>query len=92
MARLVNGTVIHIKFFSLVREAIDTDAMELELPEGDTSVAAIKQRLAAQHGDVWQEVLSQPNLVHAVNQRVVNPDHTVQDGDEVAFFPPMTGG
>jgi molybdopterin synthase sulfur carrier subunit len=36
--------------------------------------------------------LYQPNVVHALNQRVVNTDHMLADGDEVAFFPPMTGG
>ena len=32
------------------------------------------------------------NLLSAVNLEYVNPDHAVADGDEVAFFPPVTGG
>ena len=33
-----------------------------------------------------------PNVIHAVNQRVVMIEEPLHDGDEIAFFPPMTGG
>jgi len=33
-----------------------------------------------------------PSILVAVNQTVVNRSYTLSDGDEVAFFPPMTGG
>lgn len=46
--------------------------------------------------DVWLKTnQNQPlpgNILAAVNMHYVNFDETVQDGDEVAFFPPVTGG
>jgi len=46
----------------------------------------------SQRGASWQEALNQPNLVHALNHKVVYTDAVVAAGDELAFFPPMTGG
>ena len=54
-------------------------------------MAAIKKRLS-QRGAEWKEALNQPNLVHALNHKVVFTDAVVTEGDELAFFPPMTGG
>lgn len=84
--------MLTVRFFSLVREALATETLTLAWSPALSDVAAVKAALAAEHGDDWQSVLFQPNLVHAVNQRVVWPEHPVADGDELAFFPPMTGG
>ena len=54
-------------------------------------MAAIKS-LLSERGAAWKEALNQPNLVHALNHKVVFTDAVVSDGDELAFFPPMTGG
>ena len=93
----MSGNVnITIKFFSALREALGQSEFELnlrELPstEKQIDVAAIKAFLS-KRGTDWRDALNQPNLVHALNHKVVFTDAVVSEGDELAFFPPMTGG
>ncbi|KPW39523.1 hypothetical protein ALO51_04766, partial [Pseudomonas amygdali] len=44
-----------------------------------------------QRGEAWQ-VLAEQNLMCARNQELCKPTEPLSDGDEVAFFPPVTGG
>ncbi len=84
--------MLTIRFFSLIREALDVEQMTVLWSEDVSTVTSLKQALIEQGGPIWSEVLLQSNLVYAVNQRVVFEGAVVADGDEVAFFPPMTGG
>jgi len=84
--------MLTIRFFSMIRESLDREEMTLDWDEGLADINAVKQTLADAYGEHWREVLFQGNLLHALNQRVVRPEHSVADGDEIAFFPPMTGG
>jgi len=54
-------------------------------------VEALRQQLAAR-GDRWALALEEGRLLAAVNQTLVSFDHPVVSGDEVALFPPVTGG
>ena len=93
----MSGSVsITIKLFSALREALGESEFELEFADvSETSaqvdVAAVKSHLS-QRGAEWKEALNQPNLVHALNHKVVFTDALVSEGDELALFPPMTGG
>ena len=82
---------ITVKFFSLIREAVDTEQLTLEMSDRLSTVEALKDELSLR-GEIWKEALSHPNLIQAINQRVVFQEEGIKDGDEVAFFPPMTGG
>ena len=84
---------ITIKLFSSLREVLGESEFEFVLTErdGTATVAAVKSALS-QRGATWQEALNQSNLVHALNHKVVWTDAVVTAGDELAFFPPMTGG
>ena len=93
----MSGSVsITIKLFSALREALGESEFELDLTDvseasTQVDVASIKKQLS-QRGAEWKEALNQPNLVHALNHKVVFTDAVVSEGDELAFFPPMTGG
>ena len=81
--------MINVLFFAQVRELVGVDSLALA-PEF-TNVEAVRQHLAAQEGR-WSLALEEGKLLAAVNQTLVSFDHPVTDGDEVAFFPPVTGG
>lgn len=79
-----------VLFFAKLREQLGTSALELDL--ADCTVAEVKAALIAEGGEPWREALEQDNLICAVNQRVADGNHPVAANDEVAFFPPVTGG
>lgn len=83
--------MIQILFFASIRETLGVSREKLELPAGVSTVAALRDHLVAR-GSVWETLGSHPNLRVAVNQAMVGLDSPVLDGDEVAFFPPVTGG
>ena len=82
---------VKVKFFSLIREAVETEELTLDFAEEISTVAGLKS-LLGERGEAWVKALAHPNLIQAVNQRVVFQEEAINDGDEVAFFPPMTGG
>ena len=81
--------MIKVLFFAQVRELVDTAT--LSLPADYATVEALRAALAAR-GDRWDLALSAGKLLASVNQTLVSLQHPIQDGDEVAFFPPVTGG
>ena len=83
--------MINIVFFARIREQLGTAKLSLPLSAGAT-VASLKQQLIDTHGESWGEVLNAANVVKAVNQQVVEDDQLLTEGDEIAFFPPVTGG
>ncbi|HDC4590679.1 molybdopterin synthase sulfur carrier subunit [Enterobacter cloacae] len=81
--------MIKVLFFAQVRELVNTDSLTLEPTFKD--VAALRAHLAAQ-SDRWALALDEGKLLAAVNQTLVEFTHPLAAGDEVAFFPPVTGG
>lgn len=82
---------IRLKFFASLREALGVAEESLALPAGVDSVAALQAHLASRGGE-WQRLVAARNLRCAVNQDMASADANISDGDEVAFFPPVTGG
>lgn len=83
---------MQILYFAWVREKIGAAGEELALPAGVTNVGALIRHLAAlspRHA----EAFANPTAIRAaVNQEFATAETAVADGDEVAFFPPVTGG
>ncbi|MBI5109023.1 MAG: molybdopterin converting factor subunit 1 [Rhodocyclales bacterium] len=82
---------IKVLFFAGLREALGVGAESLALPSGVSTAGALRDHLATR-GDPWVALATTRNLRVAVNQQMVGLDAAVKSGDEVAFFPPVTGG
>ena len=83
---------VKVLFFAGLREQLGIAGEEIELPAGVTTVAALRSFLAAK-GNSWKSALSEGKLIRmAVNQDMVQQSAAIKAGDEVAFFPPVTGG
>ncbi len=77
-------------YFASLRERLGLEQEQLDKPAQVATVAQLVACLAARGGQ-WQS-LQAGNVLVAVNQEMVGAEQTLQDDDEVAFFPPVTGG
>ena len=82
---------VKVVFFASIREELDCSELRLELPSG-SRITALINHLTEHHGEPWQQALTAENVRIAVNTELTREDCEVEDGDEVAFFPPVTGG
>ena len=83
---------VKVLFFAGLREQLGTAGEEVELPSGISTVAGLRAHLM-QRGAAWHAAFGDKKLVRiAVNQQMVSPLNAIKAGDEVAFFPPVTGG
>ncbi len=81
-----------ILYFAWLRERMGRAEEELALPEGVATVAGLVALLRARDAG-GEAAFAHPALVRAaVNQEFAMPDAPIRDADEVAFFPPVTGG
>ncbi|ASJ95173.1 MULTISPECIES: molybdopterin synthase sulfur carrier subunit [Shewanella] len=83
--------MINVLFFAQVRELLGESTISVEASEQTTTAEGLRALLAAKD-DKWGKVLASDKLLVAVNQTISSWDTQVEDGDEVAFFPPVTGG
>ena len=83
---------VRVHYFASLREQVGRADESLDLPEGVTTVAGLRAHLMAR-GGAWQIALGTARALRvAVNQDMAQPTTPVKSGDEVAFFPPVTGG
>lgn len=84
--------MITLLYFARLREALGTGREQIALPAGVATLGDLRVYLA-QRGGAWAiEMAEGRNLRAAVNQDVAAAAVPLKDGDEVAFFPPVTGG
>ena len=83
---------MRLLYFAWLRAKIGTAEEVLPLPPLVGDVAGLLAWLKSR-GPGYAEALKDLRTVRvAVNQEYVGPEHPVADGDEVAIFPPVTGG
>jgi len=83
---------VKLRFFAAVAEQLGCAGEEIELPSQVTTVAGLRAHLRSR-GGAWEAALGEGRLVGAaVNLDMVKPGAAIRAGDEVAFFPPVTGG
>lgn len=84
--------MITVLYFARLRETLGTGSEQIALPPDVQSLAGLRVLLAAR-GGAWATELAANGAVRAaVNQCMADGSTRVSDGDEVAFFPPVTGG
>ncbi len=84
--------MIKVLFFARIREQLGTDEMSVPFGDDTATLGALQQWLVATGGSDWDTVLGASNVLRAVNQEEAGLECALADGDEVAFFPPVTGG
>lgn len=83
---------VKVLYFASVREKLGTGAEELDLPAGVATIASLRSHLRTR-GGAWADAMAEGKLLRAaVNQDMVQPAAAINAGDEIAFFPPVTGG
>jgi molybdopterin synthase sulfur carrier subunit len=84
--------MITIIYFARLKEALGLTSEQLLLPDGVTTVEGLRT-LLMERGGVWEKELGPLRSFRAAVNQCLAQGHTgVKAGDEVAFFPPVTGG
>jgi sulfur-carrier protein len=84
--------MVTLLYFARLRESLGISSEQADLPSSVSDVSGLIEWLRAR-GGVWESELApgRPFRV-AVNQDMAESVSPIQDGDEVAIFPPVTGG
>jgi molybdopterin synthase sulfur carrier subunit len=82
---------IKVLYFASLRETLGVAVEELALPPGVTTLAGLRDHIVAR-GEPWAQLARTKNLRCAINRSMAGFDATIGPNDEVAFFPPVTGG
>lgn len=84
--------MVRLVYFARLREALGLGQESVPLPDGIQTIAEVRAWLG-RRGDRWRrELVESPNLCIALNMDYASDESVIRDGDEVAFFPPVTGG
>jgi molybdopterin synthase sulfur carrier subunit len=85
---------MHIKvlYCARIKEAVNYSPEDIQLPDDVQTITALKNYLSLR-GDTWADLFNGKQTVRAaINHELVDNLAIIHAGDEVAFFPPVTGG
>lgn len=82
--------MIKVLFFGQLKEQLDCKETTIEI-DSQITIAEIKQHLS-ERSDKWASLLADGKVLAAINHTMSSSHDVVNQGDEVAFFPPVTGG
>ncbi len=84
--------MITVLYFAGLRERLDINREQIELPRNVTNLGQLRAHLC-ERGLPWSQALDTDSLVMmSLNQAMADASAGVKAGDEIAFFPPVTGG
>lgn len=85
--------MLNLLYFASLREQLSTAQEQLEQEQNITNISTLKQMLA-KRGGIWKATFegSDIPLLVSINQQMADDHSNIKDGDEIAFFPPVTGG
>jgi len=83
--------MVRLCYFASLRETLGTGDEQLELPNDINDLTGLTHWLQSRDA-TWRQALADTRLHVAINQQIVSTNAPVSDGDEVAWFPPVTGG
>ena len=84
--------MITVHYFASIRESLGREQETIELPDEVNTVEKLITLLAKKNGGNWDAVLNDGPVMIAVNHEMTDRSAALAAGDEVAFFPPVTGG
>lgn len=87
---MTGNNTIKIRFFARLREELGTDLLMVESEPGLTAAGLLRE--LAKKGGNWAQLDGPQPVMIAINQEMAKAEKTLRAGDEVAFFPPVTGG
>ena len=82
---------VTVKYLASLRERLGKSEESVDVPDG-TAVADLCTRIVPREGNTTHADTNDDPILAAVNHDYVGRDHELADCDEVAFFPPVTGG
>ena len=80
---------INVLLFATLKDIVGRQRVTVTLPDAQATVADVRGALLALHPQIEANLKA---AIAAVNQEYAFAEDTVRDGDEVAFFPPVSGG
>ena len=84
--------MIKVLFFAKLREDLGVSGLDIAYSEQLATIADLVAEISQEQGGDFPELLDSEQLVISQNHEVVDRAAAINDGDEIAFYPPVTGG